>query len=103
LQRDIGTREGRIKGETIQYPQVVYEEREKITDVGLEDSTGLRGNILLNEYTQDPFDSAPALVHRWISFMGLDAKKNVGEIHVATRFGDLILGLFVGQEWEQYR
>jgi hypothetical protein len=103
LRSDFGTREGRIKGEIYRYPEVALEEREKIMDIGLDGTTGLKGNILLNEYTEDPSDSAPDLLFRWTSFKGLHAQKQVGEIHVEVRFGDLIPSIFAGQDWMEYR
>lgn len=36
LQKDIGTREGRIKGEIVQYSQVVHEERRRLRRLGWE-------------------------------------------------------------------
>lgn len=103
LRSDFGTREGRIKGEIYRYSEVAFEEREKITDIGLDGTTGLKGNILLNEYTEDPSGSAPKLLFRWTSFEGLDDQKQVGEIHVEVCFGRLIPGLFAGQDWTEYR
>jgi hypothetical protein len=102
LQSDIGTRESRMKSTNVDYPKVVYEEREKITDIGLEGSVGLKGNILLHEYTENSSGSAPMLVYRWTSFKGMDAKEDGRKIDVETRCGDLIPRLF-GREWERYR
>jgi hypothetical protein len=103
LQIDIGTRESRMKGAAVSYPEVVYEEREKILAIGLDRSTGLEGNILLNEYNEYSPNSAPMLVYRWTSFISMHAKESGQKICVEDRCGDLIPRLFAGQEWERYR
>jgi hypothetical protein len=103
LRRDIKTGEGGINEEGVQYERIVYQKREMFTEIGLEGTTGLKGNILLNEYTEHPSNSAPALVYRWTSFIGMDITENVGEVDVESGFGNLIPRLFVGQEWQRYR
>jgi hypothetical protein len=103
LQKEFGTREGRMKGEKCRYSEIIFKEREKITDIGLDGNTGLNGNILLNEYADTLSDSAPALLFKWATFMDMDTQEEVREIHVEARVGDLVSGLFAGQDWKKYR